>query len=424
MSDEILYIGLLFALFVVPRFVQRFGIPAAISSFALGAVAGMGFGLFVHDNTVHLLATFGIVSLFLFAGLEVDFDDLKRGSKVIVQHLVIRLLTLLLVMVLVSAVFGVASRPAALVGLALLTPSTGFILDALPAFGLGEQERFWVKSTAIATELLALVTLFIVLRSASLTTLAVSGLGLLGIAVALPLVFRLFANGGGPVRAEVRIRVPPDAGHRRCLRNAPSGRLLPGRRLPRGHRSAAVPGSAAGDDLGKDAALDRSVRVVFRAVLLLQRGRPPSGQGLRIGRRADGPRLSGRRAPAEARPHHAASAVCAREDATRSRRVALSLLPTLVFTLVLAEILRDQFDIAPNIFAGLIVFTVVNTLIPGLILRVPAADPEVLHALESEEGDNRTRVPQVEGDGAAMQKRFITIDLGRRPHDDLRDRAG
>jgi Kef-type K+ transport system membrane component KefB len=75
--------------------------------------------------------------------------------------------------------------------------------------------------------------------------------------------------------------------------------------------------------------------------------------------------------------------VVLREHATRSRRVALSLLPTLVFTLVLAEILRDEFDIAPHIFAGLVIFTVVNTLIPGFVLRVPAADPEVLHAVES-----------------------------------------
>jgi len=66
LTSEIAYIALLFGLFIVPRIIQRFGIPAAITAFALGAGASLGFGLFRGDDTVALLATLGIVSLFLF----------------------------------------------------------------------------------------------------------------------------------------------------------------------------------------------------------------------------------------------------------------------------------------------------------------------------------------------------------------------
>lgn len=89
---ELSYVLLLFGLFVVPRFLQRYRVRAAITSLALGAVLGMGFGLFQHDATVELLSTFGIVALFLFAGLDSEVDELRREARVLGEHLVIRLL--------------------------------------------------------------------------------------------------------------------------------------------------------------------------------------------------------------------------------------------------------------------------------------------------------------------------------------------
>jgi Kef-type K+ transport system membrane component KefB len=91
---ELSYILLLFGLFVLPRLLQRYRIPSAITSLGLGAVLGMGFGLFVHDPAVELLSTFGIVSLFLFAGLDAEVDELRREARVLVEHLLIRLVLL------------------------------------------------------------------------------------------------------------------------------------------------------------------------------------------------------------------------------------------------------------------------------------------------------------------------------------------
>jgi Kef-type K+ transport system membrane component KefB len=50
-------------------------------------------------------------------------------------------------------------------------------------------------------------------------------------------------------------------------------------------------------------------------------------------------------------------------------RVAVSLAPTLVFTLVLAAILRDQFNIPPWLFGGLVIYAIGSTLVPVLFLR-------------------------------------------------------
>ncbi len=92
---ELTFVALLFALFVVPRVLQRVRLPAAITSLALGALAGIGFGLFQADATLKLLSTFGIVSLFLFAGLDVDFAELRGHGTILLQHIAIKLLTLI-----------------------------------------------------------------------------------------------------------------------------------------------------------------------------------------------------------------------------------------------------------------------------------------------------------------------------------------
>ena len=84
--------------------------------------------------------------------------------------------------------FDFSWQVAGLVALALLTPSTGFILDSLQSLGLDEQEQFWVTSKAIVGELLALLLLFLILKSDSYVELAMSSGVLLATAVGLPLV--------------------------------------------------------------------------------------------------------------------------------------------------------------------------------------------------------------------------------------------
>jgi hypothetical protein len=66
------------------------------------------------------------------------------------------------------------------------------------------------------------------------------------------------------------------------------------------------------------------------------------------------------------------------ESMKSGARIGLSLVPTLVFTLVIAEILRERFAVSQVVFGGLIVYTLVNTLLPGLILRIAPPEPEAV----------------------------------------------
>jgi len=57
------------------------------------------------------------------------------------------------------------------------------------------------------------------------------------------------------------------------------------------------------------------------------------------------------------------------ESAKQSLTVATALFPTLIFGLVLIGILKNKFHLNEGLFAGLIVYTIVATLIPSFILR-------------------------------------------------------
>jgi Kef-type K+ transport system membrane component KefB len=71
--------------------------------------------------------------------------------------------------------------------------------------------------------------------------------------------------------------------------------------------------------------------------------------------------------------------------------VAVALTPTLVFSLVLAEILRDRFAAQPWLVGALIIYTVGNTLLPGFLLRGHAATE--LDALEPADDEAPGPVP-------------------------------
>ncbi len=56
------------------------------------------------------------------------------------------------------------------------------------------------------------------------------------------------------------------------------------------------------------------------------------------------------------------------ETAIGSLKVATALAPTLIFTLVLAAILRSRYHISDTLYGGLLVYAAVSTLLPAVAL--------------------------------------------------------
>jgi Kef-type K+ transport system membrane component KefB len=388
LPQELDYVLLLFALFVVPSVLQRYRLPSAITSLALGALAGLGLGLFGRDATIQLLATLGIVALFLFAGLDIEFRELKAESRVLLQHVVIRVIALAAAAAAAVSLAGLDARAAVLVALALLTPSAGFILDSLPILGITDRERFWVRSKVIATELVALAVLFFTLQSTTVGNLAIATLVLLALVAVLPLVFRLFAKLVVPVAPKsefaflLMLAVVVAFATRRLGVYYLVGAFVVGVTAQRFREELPA---IASEQMLHAVEVFASFFVPFYFF----------GAGLHLKRGDFGldALLVGALFLATALPLRIALVavhrrLALREPLAHGARVGLSMLPTLVFTLVIAEILRDQFSVSRALFGGLVIYTVVNTLIPGFVLRIPPPDFAAPHApeLDVEEG--------------------------------------
>jgi len=373
-STEVSYILLIFIIFIVPKVLQRYRLPAAISGFGLGIVAGLGLGYFQGDATIKLLAILGIVTLFLHAGLDINIAELHRNRRVLTQHILFFIGLLAVTSLVILRLSDLPFRPCLLIALALVTPSTGFILDSIKSLGLGSGEKEWIRSTAVATELVALVCMFFTLQSLTLETFLISVATILALVVLIPFFFKFFANRIAPfapnsefaflvMLATASAFVTRKIGAyylvgafvvgvaaRRFQQQIPSvtsERLIGAVEL---FASFFVPFYFfySGSLLGR---ADFAGRAWILGLLMVL-GMVPLRLLIVAGHRR----------------------VALKETFCEGSRVAIPMLPTLVFTLVLAQILREQFDISNAIYGGLIIYAIVSSLIVSFVFKSQQAD--------------------------------------------------
>lgn len=373
-TTELTYVVVLFLLFVVPRILQRFRLPTAVTSFGMGAAAGLGLQWFVHDPTIQLLSTLGIVALFLFAGLDVDLEELRAKKAILAQHVIVRVLATGLVAAGVSLAFDLDLRPALLVGLALVTPSTGFILDSLRGLGVNEQERFWIRSKAVATELVALAILFVTLQSTSAVSLGVSGAILIAMILFLPVLFRMFASAIVPhaPRSEFAFLIMVAVICASVTRALGVYYLV----------GAFVVGMAADRFRDRLPAMgsERMLHAVeafasfFIPFYFFHAGLELRPEDFGLPSLAVGAVLLAVMIPFRLALVAAHRRLTLKESFRSALRVGVPMIPTLVFGLVLVGILRDRYAIPSHLLGGLVIYTLGTTLLPGLVMRV--APPE------------------------------------------------
>jgi Kef-type K+ transport system membrane component KefB len=388
-NSEAAFLLLIVALMIVPRMLQRFAIPAPLTSFALGMAAmllitdmvGGDLSTTLGSNeTLALLATLGISSLFLFAGLEIDVADFKRGLWPLVNHVALRGLSLIGVGWLAITYLDTSWQVGALLGLALLTPSTGFILEALPGMGLTEDERYWVRMKAVSGELFALLVMFIVLQSGSVTQMAWSSAALVGMIVGLPLLF--IALG--------RYVVPHARGSEFSLLLMVGviaadltyhlgvyylvGAFLAGfvARLLR----TRMPLLATDDNLR---AIEKFASFFVPFYFFYKGMSVPTGaltqQALLLG-----VGLTAATLPFRIGVVWGQRRLIRGETVRSSLRVAAALTPTLIFTLVIAGILRERFQISDTLYGALLIYAGLSTMLPSLVLKRPVAFEQLMPA--------------------------------------------
>lgn len=370
-SAQVLYLSIVFILLVFPRALQKYNIPAPLSCFALGMLSVLAISDYSHDTTLSFLSALGISSLFLFAGLEVDVRELKKGFWPLLNHLFLRCVAIYGFTWIGINYFDFSMQVSGLIALALLTPSTGFILESLTGLDLDKNEQFWVKSKAIAGELLALLLLFVFLKSDSPSDLSTSSAVLLAIAFGLPLLFMFlgrivipFAPGSefsllimvgliaayltkqlgvyylvgafftGFAARQLQERMPTLASEN----NLHAVQLFASFFVPFYffHAGMSVP----------EGALQWSslwIGLAMSVVLLPFRIGTVAIQRIYVNK----------------------------DSITSSFDVAVALTPTLIFTLVIASILHEKFGISDTLYGGLLVYAAITTILPSFVLKKP-----------------------------------------------------
>lgn len=378
-SDDLRLVILLLVLIVVPRALQRYRLPGAITSLAMGFGAQY-FDLIPPSPALGLLSTLGIVSLFLFAGLEIDGRELQRNARVLLQHGAIWAGVLVLTTLAAVRVLALDPRAAVILALALLTPSTGFILSTLHSSGYSDPERFAIKTKAISAELLALLCLFFVMQSTSLRQLGLALLAMGAVVVVIPLAFRFFARVVAPhaPRSEFAFLLGVAIVTALLTRELGVYYLL----------GAFLVGVAAQRFRARLPALSSEKMIdaleafgsVFIPFYFFVAGTHIDPSQTSLWALALGVALLAVFVPLRIGITTFHRRVALAEVGPSSHRVAIALVPTLVFTLVLAEILRESFAVADYIVGALIVYTVVNTTVPAFLTGGTSATFETVEA--------------------------------------------
>jgi len=378
-----IYLAVVFGLLVIPRALQRFRVPAPLTCFAFGIIVAGFFKPLVHDNVVAYLSTLGIAALFLFAGLEVDLSELRRQLPSLAANFAVRGLVLVACARLTAIFFHLRWQIDCLIALALLTPSTGFILDMLPHSGLDHTEQSEVALHAVAGEMTAVLLFMVISQAGSIKTLLISGSAVILLIALMPLLFLALGRWVVPYAPGSEFSLLLMVGLICAVITETLGvYYLVG---------AFVAGLVARSlnkrmkTLASTENLDaiRLFASFFIPFYFFHNGLGVPTAALAVSSLLYGLVLSACLIPIRLAVVWLQSRFVQHRAHRGSVRVAIALTPTLIFTLVIAEILRENFSISPPLYGGLLVYAAIASILPSLTLPAFAettVDPVAIEA--------------------------------------------
>ncbi|MCB0349539.1 MAG: cation:proton antiporter [Bdellovibrionales bacterium] len=368
-GSELGYGFLIVLLFIVPRLLLKFGIPMALTAFVLGLTVKIGFNFYDTDNVIPIFSTLGIISLFLFAGLEVDLIALRKTIRPIAGHIGFRILVVSVLAAVFSSLHSLTPATAIVLALALATPSTGFILDTLASSAMSDGQKFWIKLKAISAELVALGALLIISQMRSVASL-VGSLLIIGIMVlVLPYLLKKLAD--------TLEKLAPGSEFSFIMMLAIISGLITKKLGAYYLVGAFLVGMAAGQykrqspSASTDQVLQsmRSFSTFFMPFYFFNSGLKMPYDAFSLDALYVAAIFLLVSAPIKVGTiilHRRMSLVESWKD---SLAIAVSLMPNLIFGLVLADILKNKMGLSVSIYGGLVIYTLFITMLSPLLLR-------------------------------------------------------
>ncbi|MCB9092352.1 MAG: cation:proton antiporter [Halobacteriovoraceae bacterium] len=192
MDIEIIGLGLFVIVLIFPKFLSRFSIPDGVTALILGVLTSIFFPEFKDDSVLTFLSVVGITSLFLFSGLEVEGEEIKKHAKSLNLYVLLYILSLAGISLLFHHLLGLSIQYSIVYSLGILTPSAGFIISSLDMFEISEEEGEIIKLKAIIKEIVSIIFLFIVLQINDLKQLGLSALVLGLFFLSVPWFFKFY----------------------------------------------------------------------------------------------------------------------------------------------------------------------------------------------------------------------------------------
>ncbi len=375
MAEEVQYFVLIISVLLVPKLLLRFRIPTALTEMAMGIAVAFFLGWFNESQTVETLATLGITSLFLFAGFEVNFDELKGNISVLLKQLAKTSLLIALYSFSLYWALELSLRASVLLALGFTTPSTGFILSSLKGFSFTEKQRYWIRTKAISKEVLALIILFFALQSNSGPMLGLSVAAIALIISIVPLLFYFFLKKIAPFApdSEVTFMILMAFVCGVATKELGTYYLI----------GAFIVGIVAGQ-FSHFIATENSEKMlysirffssIFVPFYFFKSGLKINLEFLDLASLMYGAAFLIIFIPLRYLSLFASIYFFLRDCWGSRYEITTSLMPTLIFGLVIASILRDKLGVAEEIVNGLIIYTIGVSVIPAIFLK--SSPPEV-----------------------------------------------
>ena len=306
--------------------------------------------------------------------MEVDVMKLKEDSEALTKHLLKGTILVLIAGLGIMNIFELGWRESMILSLGLMTPSTGFILSSLKGYKFTDSQEHWIRNTAISKELIAIFALFFILQTETLQGFLVSTGVLIVMVTTLPQIFKFFLKRIAPFAPDSEVSflilIALFCG---VITTKLGAYYLVG---------AFIVGMTAGrfthfvsDQKSENMLYSVSFFFSFFVPFYFYRAGlnfPASiftfkglGAGLLLTLIFLPIRLL----------LVFSSIWFFNRDAWKDRiEISMSLLPTLIFGLVITSILRDRFNLPTHLVSGLLIYTVTASIIPWFFLK--KADPE------------------------------------------------
>ncbi len=378
-----IYLAVVFGLLVIPRALQRFRLPAPLTCFAFGIIVAGFFKPLITDSVISYLSTLGIAALFLFAGLEVDLGELRRQLPSLAGHFAVRGLVLVACARIAAMYLHLGWQVAWLLALALLTPSTGFILDMLPHSGLDHTEQSEVALHAVAGEVTAVFLFLVISQAESMKTLLISG-GAIALLIAfMPLVFLALGRWVVPYAPGSEFSLLLMVGLICAVITETLGVYYLVGAFVAGLVARSL--SKRMTTLASNENLEaiRLFASFFIPFYFFHNGLGVPSAALVAASLLYGFLLAACIIPIRLGVVWLQARFMQHRGHRGSLRVAIALTPTLIFTLVIAELLRENFSISPQLYGGLLVYAAIASILPSLTLPAFAENSVVPIAIEA-----------------------------------------